>query len=164
MPKNKRNTFPDTTRPGAMPSNGDPSSTDPSSADPSAATAPPPSEPSPTPGERAAADAALLASTPAENNVPPAPAVEVDPTKPSVMSVFKELAKCADLAALCKHVEANPAILDFLSSRRGILPCYSDKPPPTFPAPGQLRSYDDYVDVLFTRGGDGTWTNTKLSR
>ena len=164
MPKNKRAMLPDPLRPGAMPSNGDPSSTDPSSTDPSAATAPPPSEPTLTAEERAVAGAGLIASTIEEAVPPEAAPLVAEPAKPSVMSVFKELAKCADLAALCKHVEANPSILDFLASRRGILPCYSDKPPPTFPAPGQLRSYDDYVDVLFTRAADGSWTNTKLSR
>ncbi|TAL43162.1 MAG: hypothetical protein EPN91_07015 [Salinibacterium sp.] len=175
-------TFPDhTTPPSADPSSADASSADTSSTDPSAGARDPfagflrrpdaadPSSAGGTDGSSLQADDApvLEGETVAPDNHATAAGEEsVAPAMPprSVMTVFKELAKCPDLNALTAHVQANPEILDFLQSRRGMLPVFSDKPPPTFPAPGQLRSYDDYVDVLFTKQADGTWRNVNYSR
>lgn len=167
-----RSFLPDPTR-MAPPSSADSSSTDTSSTDPSSTDPSAGANPSPAGGHDVSSleadDAPVLeGETVADNDHATAAGDEsvAPPTvaPKSVMSVFKELAKCPDLNALTAHVSANPEVLDFLQSRRGMLPVFSDKPPPTFPAPGQLRSYDDYVDVLFTKQPDGTWRNVNYSR
>lgn len=160
--------FPDTTR--MTPPSGDPSAVDPSSTDPSLAGASdgPVLESksvAPSTGDGSVAGRGSVADgsgLQASDTSPPA-ANDGMPPK-STMAVFRELAKCSNLGELTAHVIGHPEILDLLQSRRGMLPVFSDKPPPTFPAPGQLRSYDDYVDVLFTKQPDGSWKSVNYSR